>query len=64
MRDRLALFLIAVIVIGIAASLWLWRTDAVLVHKCRAAGGTWQATARTCAVTANRFPASRAFPHR
>lgn len=54
MRDRLALLMIAVILLVLAVTIWLWWTDAVLVHKCRAAGGTWQPDARICAISADR----------
>lgn len=45
-----------------ALLVWLWRTDAVLKHKCGNAGGTWDAEARICDVgtfTAPASPASR-----
>ena len=64
MRDRLALLLIAAIVVVMALTVWLWWTDAVLIHKCRAAGGAWKADARVCAISADRVLESRASPHR
>jgi hypothetical protein len=64
MRDRLALVMIAVILLVMAVTIWLWWSDAVLVHKCRAAGGSWRPDARICAISADRALKSPASQHR
>ncbi|MBB5711457.1 hypothetical protein [Sphingomonas xinjiangensis] len=56
------LFPLAVLATVLLAALlvWLWRTDAVLVHKCASAGGTWDGEARICNVGTLTVPASPA----
>jgi hypothetical protein len=45
-----------------ALLVWTWATDAVLIHKCRNAGGSWDAEARSCLLRLNQVPASPASP--
>ena len=54
----LATVLLAALLVG------LWRTDTVLVHKCAAASGQWNAETRICDVGTLTAPASPASPDR
>ncbi|GAA4781269.1 hypothetical protein GCM10023219_31920 [Stakelama sediminis] len=50
MHPRLTRILLILIAVLAAALLWLWWSDAVFIHKCEAAGGIWNRSARVCEI--------------
>ncbi|MGN6277221.1 MAG: hypothetical protein ACTHM8_00675 [Sphingomonas sp.] len=64
MHDRTAALLLGFLALLAFILFVLWDTDAVLKAKCHHAGGTWQAGARICAISADRVPGSPASPDR
>lgn len=64
MRDRFAFAFLAVSVIAAVAVIWLWWSDAWLIHQCHTAGGSWNADTRICAISAGPTRESPASPHR